>query len=332
MCNGWYRTVLRNAAARNTLCPPQCPGPDLCGLLPLAVDADQTADGSGDTDNAIVKVDPGERRERNGQVAQVRDELRLAGSALPVKLLAPIDPGPGFEVYSHCDPLALDNALAILLINPGLPLLQLPKGVGLHDDTASQAHGPEPVGLLLSPLGALPLAHARGVEHRRGVEAQVARVPELPSHGHVLEDGVHGLGVAGDRGGLEVLDVFAEAHELADEAELLLQSGPGRDGGGHGVGAQQVPRVEAGEVLDDAEELIAAEGGGHVLEVMCHRGVVDDGVGDHGGRSLSSVGGYWIDGKVGLVGEDNISKCEKRVSVVGDRVKGALTRPWGENG
>ena len=95
MCNGWYRTVLRKAAARNTLRPPRCPGPNLCGLLPLAVDADQTADSSGDTDDAIVKVDPGERRKRNGQVAEVRDELCLAGSALPVKLLAPIDPGPG---------------------------------------------------------------------------------------------------------------------------------------------------------------------------------------------------------------------------------------------
>ena len=43
----------------------------LCGLLPYAVEADQTADRAGKTDDAIVEVDKAESAGRNGQIAQI---------------------------------------------------------------------------------------------------------------------------------------------------------------------------------------------------------------------------------------------------------------------
>lgn len=56
-----------------------------------------------------------------------------------------------------------------------------------------------------------------------------------------------------------MLDEFAEAEGFAGEAERGFELGPGRDFGFGGVGAEEVPGVEAGEVLDCAEELVAAD-------------------------------------------------------------------------
>jgi hypothetical protein len=45
---------------------------------------DQTADGAGNTDDAVVKVNPAECRGGNAQIAQVGDELQLAGRPFTV--------------------------------------------------------------------------------------------------------------------------------------------------------------------------------------------------------------------------------------------------------
>ena len=181
----------------------------------------------------------------------------------------------------HDNALALHDALAILLVDLGLALLQLPQGIRLRYDAAGETPSPEAEGLGLQPLGALPLADAGGVEYGAGVAGEVARVAELAADGGVAQDGVAALGVGGEGGGLEVLNVLADAHEFADEAKLLLGGGPGGDGGGGAVGAGEVPGVEAGKVLDRAEDLVAADGRGDELEVVGYRRVVDDGVGDH---------------------------------------------------
>lgn len=75
-----------------------------------------------------------------------------------------------------------------------------------------------------------------------------------------------------------MLDVLAEAHGLARKSELLLDCLEGLDGCGRRIGAVQVPRVEAREVLDGAEELVAADGRGDEPEVVRERGVVHEGV------------------------------------------------------
>lgn len=185
--------------------------------------------------------------------------------------------------------LALDDALAVLEVDGGLALTQAVEGVDLGDDGAGDARGPEAVGRGLQAGGGGVLADAGGVEDGGGVKGQVARVSELASHGRVAQElvgggaGGRGLGVEGDGGGLEVLNRLAEAEKLAQQAKLLLGGGPGRDGLLGRVGAQQVPGVEAGEILHGAVELVAAERGREELEQVGHAGVVDNGVGDHGG-------------------------------------------------
>lgn len=56
-----------------------------------------------------------------------------------------------------------------------------------------------------------------------------------------------------------MLDKLAQAQDLARGAERLLDGIVGRDGGGAVVGAEQVPGVEAREVLQRAQELVAAD-------------------------------------------------------------------------
>jgi hypothetical protein len=56
-----------------------------------------------------------------------------------------------------------------------------------------------------------------------------------------------------------VLDELCQAHGLADAAEVLLDAIEDVDGGLRVVGAVEVPREEAREVLDCAEGLVAAD-------------------------------------------------------------------------
>jgi hypothetical protein len=58
-----------------------------------------------------------------------------------------------------------------------------------------------------------------------------------------------------------VLDEFAHAQQLARGAELLLGRFEGGDGGLGAVGAVQVPGEEAREVLQRAQDLVAADWG-----------------------------------------------------------------------
>lgn len=95
-----------------------------------------------------------------------------------------------------------------------------------------------------------------------------------------------------------MLDEFAGAEDLAEQAELLLEGVPRGDLVRGCVRAEEVPGVEAGKVLEDAHELVATEGGGHVAQVVRYRGVVDEGVGDHDGDGDGDV---WMIGLVAMV-------------------------------
>lgn len=52
---------------------------------------------------------------------------------------------------------------------------------------------------------------------------------------------------------------FAQTEGFPGEGELGFEDRPGGEVGGGGVEAVEVPGVEAGEVLDCAEELVAAD-------------------------------------------------------------------------
>ena len=51
-------------------------------LLPLAPDADGTAEGSGEANDTVVEGDPAQGGEGNSKIAKVAEELDLAGGAL----------------------------------------------------------------------------------------------------------------------------------------------------------------------------------------------------------------------------------------------------------
>jgi hypothetical protein len=62
---------------------------------------------------------------------------------------------------------------------------------------------------------------------------------------------------------------------------LLLDGLEGRDFAGCTICAEKVPGVESGKVLEGSEELITAYCCCNEFEVVGHRGVVNEGVGDH---------------------------------------------------
>lgn len=156
--------------------------------------------------------------------------------------------------------LSLNNTLTLLPVDGLLLLLQTEQGVNTRHETAGQTRGPGTVSVLLELLDRSQLAVADHVDDGDGVEGEVARVAELATDGQVAENRVDGaLVVEGQRGGLQVLEELADTQDLAGGAELLLDGVVGVDGGLRLVGAVQVPGVEAGEVLDGAQKLVAAD-------------------------------------------------------------------------
>lgn len=72
----------------------------LSSLLPLGVDTDDAAQGTSETDNAVIEEgNPSETGDRNEDIAKIAEELLLGGSALN---------GNG---------LALNNTLTLLQVN-----------------------------------------------------------------------------------------------------------------------------------------------------------------------------------------------------------------------
>lgn len=106
----------------------------LGSLLPLAVDADGTAEGTEQTNDAVVKGYPSEGGDWDGDITEIAEELCLAGGAF------------------KSDALALNDTFAILLVDLGFAHAQLAQGVELADDAGDDTNGPEAIGLLLESL------------------------------------------------------------------------------------------------------------------------------------------------------------------------------------
>lgn len=158
--------------------------------------------------------------------------------------------------------LSLNDTLTLLAVDGLLLLLQAEQSVDTGNNTAQQTSCPGAVGAILQPLSRLQLAVSDNVHNGDGIEGQVTGVTELATDTQVAEDGINGsLVVQSNGGSLQVLGELADTQDLTGSTELLLDGIVGVDGGLRAVGAVQVPGVEAGEVLDGTEELIAANCG-----------------------------------------------------------------------
>jgi hypothetical protein len=234
-----------------------------CGLLPHAVETDQTAHGTRKTNNTVVQVEEAETAGGNGQIAQVGDELQLGHALVPV--IAIISGLPrlngtlkrnnilGQLLHLHRF-LRIGTILLFLLRQP-----QVVQRIQTRNNIASQSDAPRPVGSLLQARGGREFLDARNIRVGHVVEQHVESVAELATYGQVLDDGVGGVGVGGDGGEFEVLDELCQAHGLAHATEVLLDAIEDVDGGLRVVGAVEVPGEEAREVLDCAEGLVAAD-------------------------------------------------------------------------
>ena len=83
----------------------------------------------------------------------------------------------------------------------------------------------------------------------------------MPSDGGVPQNWIHTLLVRGHSGALEALHVFADTHHLSRHSELRLDGIERRDGGGGVALAVEVEGEEAGDILNQTEELVTADCG-----------------------------------------------------------------------
>ena len=168
--------------------------------------------------------------------------------------------------------------------------MQLPQGIHTGDGATEQPGHPAPI----RPLGKLlligQLDDAQQIEHGDVIDGQVSGIPQLATDGEVVDDGISGVFVVeGHRGGLEVFDELRQTEDLSGGAEFFLDRLEDVDGALRVVGAQEVPGVEAGEVLDRSEHLVPSGGGRDIAQVMRYGGVVDQCAGDHFHNQTSST-------------------------------------------
>lgn len=68
MCNRNHTTKLPTFSTSDTTF-------DLCRLLPLVIDTDQTADGTSKADEAVIELGPSESGGRYREIAEIGEEL-----------------------------------------------------------------------------------------------------------------------------------------------------------------------------------------------------------------------------------------------------------------
>lgn len=267
---------------------------DSSRLPPGAAETNKRGHETGETANAIIKLDPAQAVGGEKDIAAVAQQLGLDRDPLLVDLFL------------------RQAALGLRLGDAGLLGAERGKRVEAGNDGGGETKEPELLGKLGEVLGALrggELANLGGVEEDNVVEGKVAEVAELAQGGEVGLDRV-GLAFkslgrgkfvsynlrlrAGDsaiyscwEGGrgdatyssevLEVLDVLAETHSFPDNTELRLHGAPWGDSSGGIALAEKVPGEEAGEVLEGTEDLVTADGGGDEAEVVGGEGMGGDG-------------------------------------------------------
>lgn len=129
---------------------PRFKGMVLRSLAPLGPNADQTTDGTGDADQAVVEGRNAQRRGRGSQITQVGDELYPGGRALPTNRISIRSGSNGEQTVSVLlNLLRLNNALALLAVNRLLLLPQTDEGVHARDSAKHETSSPGTIGMLL---------------------------------------------------------------------------------------------------------------------------------------------------------------------------------------
>lgn len=107
-----------------------------------------------------------------------------------------------------------------------------------------------------SPEIHVPLANEHATHVCNCVQAQIHGISQLPPHSTVLQHRIHTLAIGRNSSSLKVLDILSNPQGFSCEAEVLFDSFVGCDQPGGVVCSEEIPRVEAREVLEGAEELV----------------------------------------------------------------------------
>lgn len=169
----------------------------------------------------------------------------------------------------------LYNPLAILLINPILPLLQMKKGIRASNSIKQQPNHPSPVSLLLqllrighrsesnciklvsllSATAKSPPPHkstpstiaskeneGKTETHKiNSIQSQINTISQLSPHSTIPQHRIRTFRIQRYSGSFEVFYILADTHALADQGEVFLEIVPGRDGCCCGVCAEEIP-------------------------------------------------------------------------------------------
>ena len=256
-------------------------------LLPRSVHPYQTAHRPRKAHDPIVKVGVSEGRAGDAEIAEVRNELEIGGIALPAKrtissmatmvvtrergltwqsscsqqllrhpsyqlrtLSASIDRGCRSRQRHYtsgpqttlCTPLAVISSRSLWV---GYRLRQAVRQVSAATCQSSATTCKEK---LATPKESTYVCHS--------IKAQIHPIPQLPPYRQILQHRIHALRIARNSRRLEVLHILANSEHLSRKAELPLDGLEGGDDASWVVGAVEIPGVEAGEILEGAEEFV----------------------------------------------------------------------------
>lgn len=231
-----------------------------CSLGPRRSQSDQTARRTRQTHDTIVEVHDAEVGGWHREIAEIGYELQLCRCPLPIMFVskAAITTTFQYDILLECLPLYSLLRIRARLV-PLRLVLHVVQRVQARRDIAHQACNPRLVRLPLQSLCAVKLSHTRKVEICQVVHEHVASVPELPTHGQILQYRVHRFRVGGQRGRLEVLDELAESQAFTHTSKVVLECREDLDRSLRVVGAIDIPGQEAGEILDCTEGLVATD-------------------------------------------------------------------------
>lgn len=190
--NGIKQEYSRLLIKGNRDFPPSLATPHSSRLQPCGREADQTAHGSGQANNAVVEVYKTNGAARNGDIAHVGQKLQFSCSLFPVVLTQTSVKRATTCLANNNIPLHFLPLDSLLRIRASLALLlrqqlQVVQRVQTRGNVARQTREPRTVSLPLQPCTVLELADTSLIQVGQSIEGEVDGIAELTAHGEVLE-------------------------------------------------------------------------------------------------------------------------------------------------